>query len=194
MGGEIRNMKKRVFIIHGWVGRPDRHWYPWLKTELQSRGIEVIVPAMPNTQKPALAEWLQKIKDVVGQADEQTFFVGHSVGANAVLRYIAGLPPEEKVGGVVLVAGLIVTKKNKLLEFVKEKLDYKKIKKHIIKKVVVIHSDNDPIIPMSDAELVRDNLDAQLIIVPKAWHFDDADGWTELPQARDALLKMMKSR
>jgi len=184
--------KKRVFIIHGWVGKPDRHWYPWLKAQLESQGIEVIVPAMPNTEEPKLKEWLKKIKEVVKKSDENTYLVGHSLGAVTILRYIEKLAPEEKVGGIVLVGGLIVTKKKKLADFLKDELDYKKIKSHIAKKIVAIHSDNDPVVPLSDAELVRDNLDAKLIIVPKAWHFDDADGWTELPQARDILLKMVE--
>lgn len=184
-------MSKRVFIIHGWAGKPDRHWFPWLKNELEQRGIATVVPAMPNTEEPKPEEWIKVITNAVKKSDEQTFLIGHSVGANAILRYVAGLPPEEKVGGIVLVGGLIVTPKNKLLEFIKDKIDFQKIKKHIVEKIVVIHSDNDPIVPMSDAELVRDNLDAELIVVPGGWHFVDADGWTELPQARDALLKMM---
>src|SRR3989344_6374953 len=184
--------KKRVFIIHGWVGKPDRHWYPWLKAQLESNDIEVAVPAMPNTEEPKLAVWLKKIKETVKKNDEETYFIGHSLGAVTILRYIEKLAPKEKVGGVVLVGGLIVTHKKKLADFLKDELDYKKIKSHITKKIVATHSDNDPVVPLSDAELVRDNLGAELIIVPKAWHFDDADGWSELPQARDALLKMMK--
>ena len=30
-------MKKRVFIIHGWGGKPDEHWLPWLEEELAKK-------------------------------------------------------------------------------------------------------------------------------------------------------------
>ncbi len=101
---------------------------------------------MPNTDEPKLAEWLKKIKEVVKISDEETYFVGHSLGAITILRYIEKLSVKEKVGGVVLVAGLITAKKNKLSDFIKNKLDYKKIKSHITKKIVAIHSDNDPVV------------------------------------------------
>ena len=41
-------MKKRVFIIHGWEGYPEECWFPWLKTEIEKTGFEVVVPNMPD--------------------------------------------------------------------------------------------------------------------------------------------------
>ncbi len=40
-------MAKRAFIIHGWGGKPDEHWLPWLAGELEKNGFDVIVPAIP---------------------------------------------------------------------------------------------------------------------------------------------------
>ena len=96
-------MKKRVFIIHGWEGNPDIHWFPWLRKELKHRGYEVIVPRMPNVMNPEFKSWISYLKEIVTSPDGNTFFVGHSLGCIAVLRFIETL--KEEVGGAVLVAG-----------------------------------------------------------------------------------------
>ncbi|MBI2582787.1 alpha/beta hydrolase, partial [Candidatus Azambacteria bacterium] len=66
----------RVFIIHGWEGYPEEGWFPWLKRELESRGFEVRVPAMPDTAKPKIEAWISYLAELVGKPDENTYFVG----------------------------------------------------------------------------------------------------------------------
>ena len=51
-------MQKRVIIIHGWESGPTEHWFPWLKSELEKNGFEVLTPQMPNTFFPRQAEWV----------------------------------------------------------------------------------------------------------------------------------------
>jgi predicted alpha/beta hydrolase family esterase len=99
----IKHMKKRVFIIHGWGGNPDEHWLPWLKSELEQKGYEVVVPQMPNTNKPVIEEWVNHLSEIVGEVDAQTYFVGHSVGCQTILRYLE-TQAGKKAGGCVLVA------------------------------------------------------------------------------------------
>ena len=91
---------KRVFLIHGWEGKPDNHWFPWLALELKAdfsahggpaSGWEVNAPQMPNAAEPKVSEWLSFLKDYVGRPDEETFFVGHSLGCITVARYLAKL-------------------------------------------------------------------------------------------------------
>lgn len=121
-------MKKRVFLVHGWEGTPDNHWFPWLSWELKARGFEVRALTMPHADKPKVSEWVAEIKTVVGRPNKDTFFVAHSLGCIAVVRYLAELPkksspplsfspsPEEgerkkkkgaEVGGCVFVAGFL---------------------------------------------------------------------------------------
>ncbi|TAL49168.1 hypothetical protein EPN83_01350 [Patescibacteria group bacterium] len=91
---------QRVFIIHGWDGYPQEGWFPWLKRELEKHGFETHVPAMPNPDKPKIREWVSELHNVIGEADEMTYLVGHSIGAQAVLRYISELLPDSAVGGI----------------------------------------------------------------------------------------------
>ena len=62
-------MKKRAYLIHGYEGRPEHGWRPWLKTELEKHGFEVTVPAMPNPDYHVMDEWVGHISKVVGKCD-----------------------------------------------------------------------------------------------------------------------------
>lgn len=79
-------MPKRAFIIHGWEGTPDSNWFPWLADELKKKGFEAVVPQMPNADFPVAKEWLGHMQKIVGEPDENTFLVGHSLGVTAILR------------------------------------------------------------------------------------------------------------
>ena len=94
---------KRVFIIHGWGATPSSNWHPWLKKELEKNNFKVEVLAMPNADAPEIKSWVEKLKESVGKADEETYFIGHSIGCQTILRYFEGL--KGKVGGAVFVAG-----------------------------------------------------------------------------------------
>ena len=97
-------MNKRAFIIHGWDGYPQEGWFPWLKAELEQRGFTVEVPSMPHPSKPTIEDWVNHLARLVGEPDEQTYLIGHSMGCQTILRYLASLN-NQKIGGAVLVAG-----------------------------------------------------------------------------------------
>ncbi len=96
---------KRAFIIHGWDFNPNMNWYPWLKKELEKKGYGVVVPIMPHTSKPKIDDWVSHVKKVVGKLDDQTYFVGHSMGCQAIMRYLEKENYLGKVGKIVFVAG-----------------------------------------------------------------------------------------
>lgn len=185
--------KQRVFIIHGWEGYPEEGWFPWLKRELESRGFEVFAPQMPNPAEPQLNEWLNKIKGIVGQPDERTFFVGHSLGCYTIAKYLEGLEAGLKVGGAVLVAGFSGRLNIPEIEnFYKNPLDWEKIKNHT-KKFVAIHSDDDFYVPIERGEELKEKLGAKLIIQKRMKHFSGGEGISELPIALDSLLEIVNS-
>ena len=96
---------KKAIIIHCWEGVPDYCWYPWLKKELEAKGFEVVVPAMPETELPKQALWVPKMQELIGEPDEDLILVGHSIGCISILRYLETLKEGQKIGGAVLVEG-----------------------------------------------------------------------------------------
>jgi len=191
-------MKKRVYIVHGWGGYPHEGWYPWLKKELEAKGFEVHVPALPETEQPHIDNWIPKLAEVVGITDENTYFVGHSMGCSTIARYLETLPDNVKVGGVVFVAGFFkqitgfentenerATKKHWLTS----PLNLAKVRSHLLKSIAIF-SDNDPCVPLDNQDDFRDKLASEIIIRQKMGHFSQDDGITELPIVLESILKI----
>jgi len=169
---------RRVFLIHGWGGSPEEGWRPWLKKELEKGGFEVYAPAMPDAEHPRIFPWLEILRQAVGTPDESVYFVGHSLGCITILRYLEGLQENQKVGGVVLVAGFsdmqITVGEDEdvqeLQSFFQTGLDFAAVRKHC-DKFVAIHSDNDPYVEKGKS------------------HFSGDDGINELPSALESILQ-----
>lgn len=189
-------MTKRAVLVHGWEGTPEGGWRPWLKTELENRGFEVLAPTMPETDTPTLEKWLPHLQEVAGQPDDQTYLVGHSLGCITILRYIEALAEGEQVGGTVLVAGFghnleYEGYNSELISFFANPVDWKKIKGHC-KKFVAIHSDDDPWVPVEHNELFKEKLGAEGIIEHDKIHYGDDDNVPEVPTVLASVLKIAK--
>lgn len=186
-------MTKRVFFIHGWEGHPEEGWRPWLKNELEKRGFEVYIPAMPNTNHPNLNAWLKHLSKTVNVPDENCCFVGHSLGCITILRYFEALKNNQKVSGAVLVAGFTSNLGYKdLNSFFTKPINWKKITSHC-KKFIAIHSDNDPWVSLHyGKEFFKEKLHAEIIIENNMKHFSGDDGINKLPSALKSVLKISK--
>ncbi len=183
----------KVILIHGWGGNPDIHWLPWVKNELELKGFSVSVPQMPNADFPNQQEWVEEITRAVGTPSKDTYFITHSLGAIAVLRYLETLSEPEKIGGVVTVCGFIEQIGYKEPDqFFQTPVDYEKIKK-VAGKIIAINSDDDSYVPMHQAEVIRDRLNAELIVLHNAGHINKESGFLELPLAVESLLKISSS-
>lgn len=191
-------MVKRVFIIHGWSGFPDEGWFPWLKKELVKKGFKAEIPAMPNPDFPKINEWVSFLAKAVKKADENTFFVGHSIGCQTILRYLESLPQGAKVGGVVLVAGWLHLTEETFKEEGAEEIaspwldtpiDWDKILLHA-DKFTAIFSANDLYVPLSDSKIFMKKLDAKLIVEHGKGHFSGSDNVNELPSVLAELLRI----
>lgn len=193
-------MKKRVFIVHGWGGYPEENWFPWLKKELETKGFEVLVPQLPDPENPKIYNWVPKLAETVGKADEQTYFVGHSMGCQTIARYLESLPDRVRVGGAVFVAGFFkrltgleddtdVQETDK--HWLNTPLDMQKVKSHLIKSVAIF-SDNDPYVPLDNQDDFRNKLGSKIIIEHQMGHFNAAAGITEFLSVLTAVLEISK--
>jgi uncharacterized protein len=182
-------MKKRVFIIHGWEGTPDSNWFPWLKGELEKNDFEVMVPQMPNADLPKETEWTAYLQEIIGDTDENTFLIGHSLGAIAILRYLETLEENLEIGGAILVSGFSESLGifPEIENFFKNPVNYENIKSHC-KNFIAINSDDDPLVPLEKGNILRDKLDAKLIVLQNMEHIQEP----ELPVALEELLRISR--
>ncbi|MEK7078300.1 MAG: alpha/beta fold hydrolase [Patescibacteria group bacterium] len=180
---------KRVFLIHGWAGYPEEGWRPWLKEKLEKEGFHVSVPAMPDTAHPKMEAWVEHLTKIVGVPDQDCYFIGHSLGCITILRYLETLEENQKVGGVILVAGFSDDLGyQELSSFFAKLIDWEKIKS-VCSNFVIIHSTDDPLVPVRYADILKEKLNAEVIIEQNKKHFSGDDGIMELPSAFESILK-----
>lgn len=189
---------KRVFIIHGWAESPDKDWFPWLRANLESRGFEVMAPLMPNPDEPKIEEWVPYLTNIAKEVDKNTYFIGHSIACQTILRYLEKSPDGTKIGGAVFVAPWITltldTEEEKRISkpWLRAPIDFEKVKKHC-NKFIAIFSDNDPFVPLDEnKKFFKDKLGAKIIVEHDKRHFYDDASAAELPSALEAVLKISK--
>ena len=191
-------MRKRVFIVHGWDGYPEEGWFPWLKQKLQAKGFDVYVPQLPDAGNPRIESWVPKLAEVVGIADENTYFVGHSMGCQTIARYLESLPNDVMVGGAVFVAGFFKCLTGLEAEegaqemagaWLNSPINLERVKSHL-QKSIAIFSDNDPYVPMDNQEAFHDKLGSTIIVERGKEHFSGSTGTFELPVVLEALKKI----
>lgn len=189
---------KRIFIIHGWRGNPNEGWLVWLGKELKNVGFEVFIPEMPDTSSPQIDKWVNKISKVVRESDAHTYFVGHSIGCQAIMRYLEQLTGNQKAGGAIFVAGWFnLTDETWDETYTKEIADEwintpinSSLIKERVDKLVLVNSDNDPYVPISDVGLFKERFNIDIIVLENKGHITEEDNVMELPVALEELLKM----
>ena len=174
----------RLILVHGWGGSPDgESWFEPLKKECEVNGIEFVSPAMPNTNNPKMGEWVSKLREVVGDLNGNTCFVGHSMGCQTIIRYLAGVEGSVKIGRVVFVAPWTKLDKKSIeeegeesVEIVKSWIDvpinFEKARNHMT-KILAIFSDDDPYVPLSEVEIFKEKLGAEIVVKKGQGHFNE---------------------
>lgn len=192
-------LQQRVFIIHGHHGSPDQGWIQWLARELTSRGIRTLVPPMPTPDEPDMALWISYLRDVVRHCDDETYFVGYSLGCQAVLRYLQHELPAVRVGGAVFVAGFEHMSPafyehpdavRALYAWLTEPIHWEAIRGRS-RDFVGMFSDNDPWVPLENVKVFDEKLEARTRVLHARDHFDPAV-MPELPEALEELFLMQQ--
>lgn len=191
-------MSKRVFIVHGWDGYPEEGWFPWLARELETKGFEVSTPFMPHSSEPKITEWVPFLKMLVGDVDRDTYFVGHSIGCQTILRLLE--KEKKEVGGAIFVGGWFVLSEAVMKDkesaeiakpWLETPIDFEKIRK-VLPTSIAIFSHDDPLVPLDNAHPFAEELDSEIFIEHGMGHFSGDDGVIELPIVLESLLALAK--
>jgi len=184
---------KTIYVVHGWSGSPEEGWFPWLKKELESKNFKVEILSMPNANHPKIEEWVTYLKKQVKKIDEDTSFLGHSIGCQTILRYLEGI--DKKISKAVLVAPWVHLKPECIADkesqeiakpWLEKTINWDKIKHN---KYIYIFSDNDSCVPLEDSEIFKQKLKAKIIIEHNKGHFSGEDNIKELNVVLKEILK-----
>ena len=184
---------KRAYILHGWGGNPKEGWFPWLAEELRKKGFDVTVLSMPNSEGPRIEEWVGHLREVAPYPDMQTYFIGHSIGCQTILRYLEALPDRVRIGGAIFVAGWTTlnlgSNEEKIIArpWIEKAIDFDKAKKHS-PHFLALFSDNDSVVPRENEQVFKKRLGAEVLREKKRGHFSGSDGVMQIPVVLERLI------
>ena len=185
---------KKLYLIHGWGGGPSSEgWFGGLIKECKKRNIQIEIPRMPNTDTPIIKEWVGHLEKIC-KVDEETYFIGHSIGCQTIMRFLEKLPEDKKVAGVGFVAGWFNLREETYEEdgeearaiakpWIETPINFDKVKSHT-KNILAIFSDDDPCVPIADERLFKERLGAKTIIKHGEEHFNTTK---EIPELLEIL-------
>lgn len=183
---------KKVYIIHGFQSNPNGGWRTWLMDELSKFDVYACALPMPNPNNPVPAEWVAEIARVAERdPKDKIYLVGHSLGVPAILKFLEKTKTKN-VKGIVLVSGPVYkTSKKKVQAYLKDSFDFVGIRNKV-KKIAVIHGDNDQNVSFEQGEFLAKELKGKLIEIKNGGHLNGSSGWVQLPQCLEVLEGMMK--
>ena len=167
------------------VPENERHWKPWLKKELEKRGVKVSNDLYPDDWLPDYNKWKKVFEK--NEVDKNTILVGHSAGTAFLLRWLA--ENKKKINKLILVAPSVI-KDGKYLGLSKLK-DFKfdaSLKKYF-NELIIIYSDDDDDDILNSAKAVNKKLGGKLINLHGKGHFTEDDmGKKEFPELLKEII------
>lgn len=148
--------------------------YAWLEKRLRDSGrfSEVVCKTMPDPHRARRKIWLPFMLTTLG-CSEDTIVVGHSSGAVAAMRLLE----EQRLAGCVLVSachsdlGDAGEAASGYYPPAGGAWQWDAIRANSASNIVILHSDNDPFIPLAEAETVAQSLGVTLNVCQGRSHF-----------------------
>ena len=160
-----------------------------MKSELEKNKHRVIVPNFPHTDTPTLEEWREYMKKYDDSIDEESVFVGHSLGGAFALRLLETM--NHAIRATFLVASVWETQDNEyaplMTSFTETPYDWKTIQKNG-GGIHIVHSDDDKYLPLSYSGELQKNLECRMTVIPGGKHLNTEAGFKEFPALRDVIL------
>lgn len=185
---------KNALILHGTNADSSANWFKWLAGELEKNDYKTWVPDLPNAKKPNMKDYLEFLHESDFEFNRDTIIIGHSSGAVAATQLTSEV--SAKIQKLVLVGTFTDSLGRKELEgLFEEKINYKGARQRS-RKVIVMHSDDDPNVPLQQAKQAAQKLQARLIIKNGEGHFntDHDKKYTEFPELLEVILAAPKKQ
>lgn len=156
---------------------------------------------MPNTNSHKIEEWVSTLNSKVEKLDKNTYFIGHSIGCQTIMRYLE-TKDITKIGGILFVAPWIdllpkaiedEESYNIAQPWLNNLINFEKIKQ-FTNNISCIFSNDDYFVPLEQEKEFRNKLNAKTIIVNNKGHISQDDNIYELEEILDLSEKMIKTK
>ena len=191
---------KKIYLVHCWDGTSSDGWYLWLEEKINDQNIKLFKFDMPNTANPKIEEWVDYLNSKVDLLNEETYFIGHSIGCQTILRYLE-TKEITKIGGILFVAPWLdllpeaiedEDSYNTAQPWINTPIDFEKVKQ-FTNNISCIFSDNDYFVSIEQEKEFRNKLNSKTVIVNNKGHISQDDDVYELQEILNLTQKMLKN-
>ena len=184
------SIKKIIFVPGFGLSAPLEvgDWPDWLAKETRKCGFEFNLLSMPDIMYPEVDQWLAFFNKQNIEIDDDTYFVGHSLGCITIARFLEKLPSKKVARGCIFISGFCSLPPIPFLsDFCTLPIDFSEVKKHA-REFVSIVSDNDHVIPPKLSEELSKKVGAWNITEHNKGHF--TTGVKKIPSVLNVILEM----
>jgi len=188
---EIKGNISNVVVVHGCPSNEkdnfyNKHWMPWIKSQLINRGVRVETPLMPTPWNAEYNEWKKEFEKI--NVDEHSVLIGHSCGGAFLVRWLGETNTKIKKLILVAPAKKLPGLEKKHRNFYDFKTN-KRIKENISEIVIFVSNDESPGIKQS-VKLYSDEFGVEPTELKNRGHFTEEDmGTKEFPELLDEIVE-----
>ncbi len=187
-------MSRNCIIIHGGpldAPETDPHqlhtldWFPWVKSELEKRGVKTVIPPMPHPWNPVYHEYKIEFEKLpVGQ---DTVLVGHSRGCMFLVRWLG--ETKRSVKKLVMVAPSFIPSGSNEFKKIFYTFNIDETIKERVEHRVIYTSDTEDEDGKKSAEIVNAKLDCEVVSLKNHGHYTTEDmGSNKFPELVQCVL------
>lgn len=178
-------------IFHGIVVYAEENWMSWLACELGKEKHSIIMPTLPNSDRPDRFVWLETIQQYVSTISaNELVIVGHSLGVPSTLDYLETV--DEPIHVLISVSGFhkaygaemndyFMSAKDISLEQAKKQCNH----------FAVLYGDNDPYVPQDVLQDFAESLSVTPHVINQGGHLGSSAGYDEFPLLLDVINEIL---
>jgi len=153
----------------------DKHWIPWLKKELTSRGIKTETPLMPKPWYPDYKAFEGKFERY--ETADNSIVIGHSCGCAFLVRWLGNT--KRKIKKLILVAPWKIPDSNERFRKLFYEYPIDETIKGRVKEIVMFTSDNEKNDGKKSLEIFHKAIGGKIIELKGKGHYTMKDMGTE---------------
>ncbi len=178
-------------LVHGSFGSPFVNWFPYLRNEIENRGLVVYTPDFPTgVGYQNYNNWEKVLESYVsaGVINEDTVIYAHSIAPIFVCHFLVS--HKIKVKRLVFVCGFNnYLGINDEYDNVNESMYFDNLEdiKQYAEEIICLYSKNDPYVKYEVEKEFADTIATKQIVIDDGGHLNSESGYTEFKE----LLKYL---
>ncbi len=178
-------------LVHGSFGSPFVNWFPYLRNEIENKGLVVYTPDFPTgVGYQNYNNWEKVLESYVsaGVINEDTVIYAHSIAPIFVCHFLVS--HKIKVKRLVFVCGFNnYLGINDEYDNVNESMYFDNLEdiKQYAEEIICFYSKNDPYVKYEVEKKFADTIATKQIVIDDGGHLNSESGYTEFKE----LLKFI---